>query len=241
MRDWSRWRFVAISYPRRTIQGSSAGRFLRSLARSSSKRASSWRSIRSRLKLSGTLPGEGMLQFTPKRRSRRAAHRRVTRLAPLHEKRKGAPRGASLLPKPNNLRRLSGRLRLLGAFLLDLLDLVEQVVGLLLQTCSLVRGFHHVRLAPINEAEVAHRVVVVRFDLESLLQSGNAFIHKRAAFGNVFRAHGGGEPIRVLHLLLQVVLVVLQPPFPVDAIRAGSIHYPHPVVRVQLLWPPLDY
>src|SRR5258708_39959704 len=147
---------------------------------------------------------------------------------PTPREKKGRPTGASLLPKLNNLRRLSGRLRLLGAFLLDLLDLVEQVVGLLLQTCSLVRGFHHVCLAPINEAEVAHRVVVVRFDLESLLQSGNAFIHKRAAFGNGFRAHGGVDRIRVLHLLLQVLLFGRRPHFAAYARPARPLHHPSP-------------
>src|SRR6516162_10285358 len=54
-----------MSKARRTSQGSSEGRWVRSFSRSSSRRASIWRSVRSRLKFSGRLARDPIVQFTP--------------------------------------------------------------------------------------------------------------------------------------------------------------------------------
>ena len=71
-----------------------------------------------------------------------------------------------------------GGLGLLGALLLDFLDLVDEIVGLFEQGGALFGGFHHVGLAAIEEVQVGHSIVVIGLLLEGFLQIGDPFVHK---------------------------------------------------------------
>jgi hypothetical protein len=68
-------------------------------------------------------------------------------------------------------------LGLFGALLLDLLDFVEQVVGLLGEAGALIGGINHIGLAAIEQAQVGHSIVVVRPYLKSLLNSRDALLN----------------------------------------------------------------
>src|SRR5690242_16706909 len=113
-------------------------------------------------------------------------------------------------------RRLARGLRLLGALLLDFLDLVDQVVGLLQEVVALFGGLHQVRLAAIQQVQVGHGIVVIGLELDRFLESGNAFVNNSAALGGVFGTDAGGKRVGVLNLFLDVAFVVLGAHFVVD-------------------------
>src|SRR5258705_7791349 len=69
-----------------------------------------------------------------------------------------------------------GWLRLLRALLLDFLDLVDQIFGLLQQRLALFLAFHHVRFAPIKEVQVSHSIVVIGPQRNCFLQLRHSFI-----------------------------------------------------------------
>src|SRR4030095_5714168 len=126
-----------------------------SLSRSSVRRASSWRSVRSRLKCSGRL-ADPDITIVYAVRGGRASHEEVS------QKQSGHPKMPAKLPNKSYVPVASGGwLRLRCALLLDFLDLVHQIVGLLLQVGALAGAFHRVSLAAIEQVQISHGVVVV--------------------------------------------------------------------------------
>src|SRR2546430_582467 len=124
--------------------------------------------------------------------------------------------------RPDRLIR-TGLLGLLGALLLDFLDLIDQVVGLLLQASSLFGALHHIGLAAIEKVQVSHGIVVVRLDLDGFLQVGDAFIHEGAILGGVLRAKRGRKRIVIAKLLVDVVFVVAGTQLAIGAVGEGPI------------------
>src|SRR5258708_15941831 len=129
------------------MQGSSEGRFLRSFSSSSSRRASRWRSVRSRWKCRGKLLGDGIVYFTLEERLgatpelARKKEKRASSRMPLWKRRQGVLR----------------RLRLLGTLLLDFFYLVDEVISLLHQRFALFLALHHFSLAALQRVLCSHR------------------------------------------------------------------------------------
>src|SRR5208283_3977884 len=126
-------------------------------------------------------------------------------------------------------------LRLFCFLLLDFLNLVEQVVGLLEESIALPRRLHDIRLAAIEEVQVGHGIVVIRFKLDGRFQILDSFFDKSVvflgiAFADVRRKRGG-----VLHLLLHVVAVIFGTHLRVAAIGEGPIDDADGIVRLGIL------
>src|SRR5208337_2709425 len=120
--------------------------------------------------------------------------------------------------------------------LLDFLYLVEQVIRLLKERIALARRLHDIRLAAIEEVQVGHGIVVIRFELDGRLEALGPFIDKAVEFlgiglADVRRQRGG-----VLHLLLHVVAVIFRAHLRVAAIGEGPIDNADGIVRLGVLW-----
>src|SRR5260370_30376487 len=124
------------------------------------------------------------------------------------------------------------RLRLLGAPLLDLLDLVDEMVGLLLQAGTLSGGLAHISLAAIEEVQVGHGVVVIGLDLNGFLQVGDTFFHQGAILCSVLRANCRWERIVIPHLLIDVIPVVSGAQLAVGTEGEGPIDDADPVISL---------
>src|SRR5258708_37747293 len=120
------------------MQGSSEGRFLRSFSSSSSRRASSWRSVRSRWKCRGKLLGDGIVYFTLEERLGA-----TTELARTKEK-----RASWRMPLWKRRQGVLIRWRLLGTPLPDFVYLVDAAIGLFHHRFAQFLGLHHVFLSP---------------------------------------------------------------------------------------------
>src|ERR1700682_3469777 len=90
---------------------------------------------------------------------------------------KGTSRGGALAQKSSIKSIWLGQwLGLFGPFLLDLFDLVNEFIGHLLVPGAFLRAVYHVRLAPIEQVQISHSIVIVWLDLNSFLQHVDTFI-----------------------------------------------------------------
>ncbi len=131
-------------------------------------------------------------------------------------------------------------LRLLRAFLLDRLDLVDEVIGLLEEAGALLGGLHHIGLAAIEQVQVGHGVVVIGLDLNGFLEVGDAFIHERAILCSVLGAQRRRKWIGVSDLLGDMILVVSGAHLAIGAKRQRPINHADPVVWLGIIGTKLD-
>src|SRR5208337_137081 len=127
-------------------------------------------------------------------------------------------------------------LRLIGFLLLDFLNLVEQVVGLLGERIALLRRLHDIRLAAIEEVQVGHGIVVIRFELDGHLEALDPFFDKSVVFLGIGLANLRWQRSGVLHLLLHVFAVIVRAHIRVAAIGEGPIDNADGIVRLGVLW-----
>src|SRR5258705_4437921 len=137
--------------------------------------------------------------------------------------------------------RTSGRwCRLRNAFLLYFLHLVDQIVGLLLQSRALVGSGNGIRFAAIEQVEIGHGVIIVRADRNGLLKSADAFVDDRAILGQILTADCGRQRIGFLYLFADILFVVFLTHFTVGAEGEGPINDADPVIRFGVLRLQLD-
>jgi len=88
-------------------------------------------------------------------------------------------------------------LRRLHFLLLDGFYLFHQIVRELhIGIVSVRRGFH-VRLLPIEQVQVSHRVVLIFAQLNGFLQAGDALVNDGAVFLLELRGQRGRHGIRI--------------------------------------------
>src|ERR1700676_4596808 len=146
---------------------------------------------------------------------------------PRRERKKGILADALIEKTAKRLRCL----RLFGTLLLDFLDLVDQVVGLLQQRFALFIAFHHIGLAAVKQIQIGEGIVVIGLDGSGLLKRGDSFLDQRAGFVHVLGANTGRKRRIVTHLFFDIVLVVVHAQLLIVALRENPIDYSDPIIR----------
>src|SRR5713226_7474820 len=136
--------------------------------------------------------------------------------------------------------RLRGLLRLLGAPLLDFLDLLHKIIRLFLQGVAFCRALHHIGLAAVEQVEIGHSIVVLRPEGDGLLQVVDALVDDGSVLAGILRANRRWKRIIVPNLFFNILFVVLDAHFAVGAVSQGPVDYANPIIGLWILGLQLD-
>jgi len=94
-------------------------------------------------------------------------------------------------------------------FFLNVLHFIYKIVGNLQELFSFRLSWDSVGLPAVQQIQIGHRIIVVRAQLQSLLQAFNAFVDERSVFVSVFFAQDVGRRLIIFELSSPYRQVVL--------------------------------
>src|ERR1700676_5383068 len=138
------------------------------------------------------------------------------------------------------LSRLGSLLRLLRALLFNFFNLFDQVVSLFLIAGAFLGAFRHVGLAAVKQIQISHGIIVIRPELNGLLQGRDSLVHQYPIFVDELGSDSSRQGIIFFDLLINMFFVVLCAHLRVAAECLRPIDYADPIIRRRIGWLQLD-
>src|SRR6202795_67312 len=129
---------------------------------------------------------------------------------------------------------LGSLLRLLRALLFNLFNLFDQVVSLFLIAGAFLGTFRHIGLAAVKQIQISHGIVVIRPELNGLLQRRDSLVHQFPILVDELGTDGSRQGIAFFDLLINMIFVVVRAHLRVAAECLRPIDNADPVIRLRI-------